>query len=39
VSETKKHFLAEIEEQILATWEKENTFELSLQNRRDGPAV
>jgi isoleucyl-tRNA synthetase len=37
VSETKKHFLAEIEEQILATWEKENTFELSLQNRRDGP--
>lgn len=31
----KKHFLSEIEEQVLKTWEKENTFEASLENRKD----
>ncbi len=31
-----KHFLAEIEEQILATWETEKTFEKSLENRKTG---
>jgi isoleucyl-tRNA synthetase len=31
--QSKKHFLAEIEEQMLATWEKEKTFEQSLKNR------
>ncbi len=32
----KKHFLAEIEEQLLETWEKEKTFEKSLDNRKSG---
>jgi isoleucyl-tRNA synthetase len=32
----KKHFLAEIEEQLLNTWEQEKTFEKSLENRKDG---
>lgn len=29
-----KHFLAEIEEQLLSTWESEKTFEKSLENRK-----
>ncbi len=33
----KKHFLADIEEKILSTWEKEHTFEASLRNRKGGP--
>ncbi|HSX37064.1 MAG TPA: isoleucine--tRNA ligase, partial [Patescibacteria group bacterium] len=33
MAETKKHFLAEIEEQVLSAWEKENTFDQSLKNR------
>ncbi|MEX1995530.1 MAG: isoleucine--tRNA ligase [Candidatus Saccharimonadales bacterium] len=33
----KKHFLAEVEEKILDTWEKEKTFEKSLKNRQNGP--
>ncbi len=37
MAETKKHFLAEIEEQVLTIWEKENTFENSLQNREGSP--
>ncbi|MDO8592103.1 MAG: isoleucine--tRNA ligase [bacterium] len=36
MSESKKHFLAEIEEEILATWEKEKTFQKSLDIRKDG---
>jgi isoleucyl-tRNA synthetase len=32
----KKHFLAEIEEQMLDVWAKEKTFEKSLANRKDG---
>lgn len=32
-NQSKKHFLAEIEEQLLDTWEREKTFEQSLQNR------
>lgn len=32
----KKHFLAEIEEQMLDTWEKEQTFQKSLANRKGG---
>ena len=31
-----KHFLAEIEEQMLDLWEKQGTFEKSLDNRKDG---
>ncbi len=31
--QSKKHFFAEIEEQLLKTWEEENTFEQSLKNR------
>jgi isoleucyl-tRNA synthetase len=31
----KKHFLAEIEENLLKTWEDEKTFEQSLENRKD----
>ena len=31
-----KHFLAEIEEQMLATWAEEKTFEKSLDNRKSG---
>jgi isoleucyl-tRNA synthetase len=31
----KKHFLAEIEEQVLDVWEKENTFEQSIKNRKN----
>lgn len=33
----KKHFLAEIEEDLLKQWEADHTFEKSLQNREDGP--
>lgn len=33
---SKKHFLAEIEEQLLAAWEADQTFEKSLENRRGG---
>ena len=33
MSEPKKHFLADIEEKILATWEKEQTFQKSIANR------
>lgn len=33
----KKHFGSEIEEQILGTWAKENTFEKSLSNRQSSP--
>jgi len=36
VADPKKHFLAEIEEQLLDTWEREKTFENSLENRKDG---
>jgi isoleucyl-tRNA synthetase len=36
MSESKKHFLAEIEEKMLDVWEKEKTFEKSLRNRQDG---
>jgi isoleucyl-tRNA synthetase len=36
MAEQKKHFLAEIEEKLLDTWEKERTFEKSLENRQDG---
>ncbi len=32
----KKHFLAEVEEQLLKTWEDEKTFEQSLKNREGG---
>lgn len=32
----KKHFLAEVEEQILKTWAKEKTFEKSLDSRKKG---
>ncbi|MEI7682953.1 MAG: isoleucine--tRNA ligase [Candidatus Saccharibacteria bacterium] len=32
---TKKHFLAEIEEQMLASWEKHQTFEKSLAQRKN----
>lgn len=32
----KKHFLAEIEEQLLKQWEADKTFEKSLQNREGG---
>jgi isoleucyl-tRNA synthetase len=35
VAEAKKHFLAEIEERLLNTWEQEKTFEKSLDNRKD----
>ena len=34
MSESKKHFLADIEEVILSTWDKEKTFEKSLENRK-----
>ncbi len=34
MSESKKHFLAEIEEKMLDVWEKEKTFEQSLTNRK-----
>lgn len=33
MSNAKKHFLAEVEEHMLATWEKEKTFQQSLKNR------
>jgi isoleucyl-tRNA synthetase len=36
MSESKKHFLAEIEEKMLDVWEKEKTFEKSLANRKGG---
>jgi isoleucyl-tRNA synthetase len=36
MSEPKKHFLAEIEEKLLDIWEKEQTFQKSLDNRRGG---
>lgn len=32
----KKNFFAEIEEDLLATWEEEKTFQKSLENRKDG---
>jgi isoleucyl-tRNA synthetase len=35
VAEAKKHFLAQIEEQLLDKWEQEKTFEKSLQNREN----
>ena len=35
-TKTKKHFLAEIEEQMLDIWAKEKTFEKSLEARKDG---
>ena len=34
MSDQKKHFLAEIEEQMLQTWEQEKTFEKSLEERQ-----
>lgn len=34
--EVKKHFLAEIEEQMLDKWAKDKTFEKSLNNRKNG---
>src|SRR5438105_1949585 len=34
VAQDQKHFLAEIEEKILTSWEKEKTFEKSVENRR-----
>lgn len=34
MTDPKKHFLAEIEEQMLKTWEREKTFEKSLEKRR-----
>lgn len=34
-SEQKRHFLAEIEEQLLDEWQHEKTFEKSLENRKD----
>lgn len=36
--ESKKHFLADLEEEMLLTWEKENTFKESLK-RREGSEV
>lgn len=36
MSASKKHFLAEIEENLLKIWEKEKTFEKSLKNREGG---
>lgn len=33
----KKHFLADIEEAVLKTWEKDNTFQKSLDNRKGSP--
>jgi isoleucyl-tRNA synthetase len=35
MADHKKHFLAEIEEQMLETWAKEKTFEQSLENRKN----
>jgi isoleucyl-tRNA synthetase len=35
--EPKRHFLAEIEEELLNKWEKNKTFEASLSNRKDEP--
>jgi isoleucyl-tRNA synthetase len=36
MAEIKKHFLAQIEEDMLKIWEKEKTFEKSLANRKGG---
>jgi len=36
MSDAKKHFLADVEEQMLATWEAEDTFQQSLKNRKGG---
>lgn len=36
-NQPKKHFFAEIEEQLLKQWESDHTFETSLQNREGGP--
>lgn len=33
----KKHFLAQIEEQVLAGWERHKTFQKSLEQRQNGP--
>lgn len=35
MAQSNKHFLAEIEEQVLKTWLSEKTFEKSLENRKD----
>jgi isoleucyl-tRNA synthetase len=37
VGNSQKHFLADTEEDILETWQKEKTFEKSLESRKDGP--
>lgn len=36
MSDAKKHFLADVEEQMLATWDAEDTFQQSLKNRKGG---
>lgn len=36
MTKSNKHFLAQIEEQMLAAWEEENTFKDSLENRKGG---
>ncbi|MBX4201598.1 isoleucine--tRNA ligase [Candidatus Saccharibacteria bacterium] len=36
MADSKKHFLAEIEEKMLDIWEKEQTFQKSLDNRKSG---
>ena len=36
MADSKKHFLAEIEEQLLTSWEKEKTFDTSLKQRQNG---
>jgi isoleucyl-tRNA synthetase len=36
-NQPKKHFLADIEEDILNLWESEKTFEKSLENRKNSP--
>lgn len=35
MTDSKKHFLAEVEERLLETWNNEKTFEKSLQQRQD----
>lgn len=37
MSQVKKHFLADIEEKQLRKWESDKTFEMSLDQRKDGP--
>ncbi len=36
MAESKKHFLAEIEEELLDKWDQEKTFQQSLKNRENG---